>query len=1368
MLPDTMGSEAVDTSFAEICIACRDQFVHGMSQGNSYLEDEYSSSCAEPEVNLGLRKASCDDAQDGSSYAQPEDNVNLRTASCVQATKASANKKHSSRQDAKEDLNIRISLEQTLVLPDRKLDLNQQMLEWFENGSWWRTFAAPWPHDLGELPEGVHIHPATWEALHCQTWHQNDEIERIELYVDGATGEDHAGWSVVVISTSQSGDMLQGVLSGTVVTDREDEAWLGATELTNIAAEFTAMIVAQMLAHAFQDVPQIVIRPDLQLSKLLADLDVVVAKVPVMSGLCAFFTRFRDGRISVEEVRAHKHHPWNELADCIAKHAARGGQTVGKIPWERVAMVVRSRQDREWAWLQTAGLALQQTFPPVFDNVMMQIPAATVPDTIDLPSPELDTRNAVVDVKICTINILALDTEDQASHGNRALRLDQQMHERHVVIAGLQETRTLRGCRTSDHYHIFCSGGSGLKGKQHFGCEVWVHRSLPLVVAHNGDVYSFRDFKVVVAVADPRRLVLKLTGPVDIVLAALHAPCKTNQTSLEDIETWWTDTIGHLERVRASMMILCCDANAPLGESTSSQHGDVGAESMNPQGEIFQTALAAMDVLAPSTFPCHVGSHHTWRHPSGSFHRRDYVLVSQSLFASVRLSEVWPDVDLGFSHIDHYPVHCHIVAAVHVGKKQEKLAWDRKKFKDPEICEQFRREIASIPMPRWDVWIDDHNQYFNDNVMRVAKKHFLKAGPKVKFRPMLQESTRNLLAFKRQVLGCLRHASTEQYQELKDELKQIDKQLRKMVWNDQRAWYDDWVAQLDLQSQQHNSGEVYRMLQRLGKRKKSNDSGPRPLPLVCDEDGVYASNHEEMVAIWTNQFAKQEAGLKVQSDELIDLHLDGPVLSQDDLDPSMVPSLQQLATLIKKLRNGRAPGPNKSLPEILKAGGDEMCMQLLPMISKAIFHTREPLEWKSGTLVPLFKGRGNPSEASAYRCINVADCTGKIHHGWVRQFLEEQWVANQQSIQLGGRKGVGTDIAHHVIQSLLAWTKHASLATSILFLDLRAAFYSVHRGALFEGPVNDNLLVLAMKHHGILPEDWNDIRSQLERDHATQGISQHASVVLADMFSGTHFTLAGGQDKVLTCRGTRPGDPVGDLLFNMLFAIILRESRVQFLEATDFQWVGQPEPMKDIQDLPPMPSRGYLDLAYVDDASFAIFTPDPSELVHATQMIASIVHDTARLRGLDVNYGEGKTEVLVRVAGKGARATKTKLWHDMKGVIPIVTETGGQQIHAVRIYKHLGTHVQDHAAPTRESQRRVADARSAEGKLHRAFFAKRNVSLGTKKDVFRALVCSRHLFHVHTWSWLNVADIQKWEDGLRQSVAVLCIGDDSDGFHHTN
>ena len=45
------------------------------------------------------------------------------------------------------------------------------------------------------------------------------------------------------------------------------------------------------------------------------------------------------------------------------------------------------------------------------------------------------------------------------------------------------------------------------------------------------------------------------------------------------------------------------------------------------------------------------------------------------------------------------------------------------------------------------------------------------------------------------------------------------------------------------------------------------------------------------------------------------------------------------------------------------------------------------------------------------------------------------------------------------------------------------------------------------------------------------------------MFSGTHFSMQGLKEKTATMRGTRPGDPVADILFNMAFKLVVTDAR---------------------------------------------------------------------------------------------------------------------------------------------------------------------------------------------------------------------------------
>ena len=542
------------------------------------------------------------------------------------------------------------------------------------------------------------------------------------------------------------------------------------------------------------------------------------------------------------------------------------------------------------------------------------------------------------------------------------------------------------------------------------------------------------------------------------------------------------------------------------------------------------------------------------------------------------------------------------------------------------------------------------------------------------------------------------------------------------------------------------------MLQRLGRKKKSGKPGPRPLPLLQRDDGTFVQSHEEMQAAWNTHFAKTEAGLAMDEVDLVDLHLDGPQIESQHLDLIALPGLTQIHELILRMKNGKVAGPNQLFAEVLKAGGDKTAAHILPLVCKAVLRSREPLSWKGG----LLEQKGSPQHMDSYRSIYVADTTAKLHHSWIRQMLERQWLDSPQAIQLGGKKGVGSDIAHHVVQSMVAWAKEHKRACSLLFLDLRAAFYSVMRSVLVTGELNDRLLCFAMQQHGILPEDWRNIRAQIDHDCATQGVSIHTETMLRDMFSPTYFRMAGVEKPTMTCRGTRPGDPVGDILFNMAFQIILTESRRCFIETTGCSWVGFPQPPSCFEELPHMPDRGMLDLAYVDDAVFAVFTPDATELPELTQTMASIVHDTARIRGLDVNYGDAKTETMLSIVGPGSRAVKNKVWHDLKGKLPVVTEHGNAEMNVVRSYKHLGTVVQENGMPVREVSQRIAAARQAQGILHRSFYAKKGVSLNAKKDVFRATVCTKHMFHAHTWSCVDEKTLAKWEDGLRPTIVPLC------------
>ena len=404
--------------------------------------------------------------------------------------------------------------------------------------------------------------------------------------------------------------------------------------------------------------------------------------------------------------------------------------------------------------------------------------------------------------------------------------------------------------------------------------------------------------------------------------------------------------------------------------------------------------------------------------------------------------------------------------------------------------------------------------------------------------------------------------------------------------HDQQQWYAEWLDGINEAGAQYDTALVYKKLQRLGRRKKSLDKGPRPLPRLKVADDKYAQSFEACQEIWRNQFAEIEAGIQVTDVQLVQLHKQS--VAQGTREARFCPDPCEILSVLRKCKNGKVPGPGQLPVDILKAGGAQMAKLLTPLLVKASWHMREPLNWKGGLLIPLFKGKGSPAEPSAYRSIFLSDICAKIHHSHMRKVLAEVWSQEEDLIQMGGKKGCSTDVAHHFLHAHLSWSRARNVSCGILFVDLQAAFYSVLRSSLFAGEFHDDEICFAMKQLGITPQEWHEIKQCVTRDNATDGVETHPAGILHDMFSGTHFTMQGLNDKVATMRGTRPGDPVADILFNMAFRLVVLDARQRIQTATGIPCFGSPKSANDITCGTPIPSKGFAEITFVDDIAYAM------------------------------------------------------------------------------------------------------------------------------------------------------------------------------------
>ena len=774
-------------------------------------------------------------------------------------------------------------------------------------------------------------------------------------------------------------------------------------------------------------------------------------------------------------------------------------------PFQELA---KHTHDLQWAWFQECPCPLRPCFPPLHDRQLAFFPPSLrrVLPELPTPFPSEDFKAETFDLQLTLVcaNVLALDgvnsvTEVGRRTGHRTARLDHQWHAQAVNFIGVQEARTMEGVYQSAHYRILASGGDGPKAAR-LGCELWCHASQPLAVSETGQRLFLKDFEFVVCHSDSRRLFAKFTNShLAFAIVVLHAPCLgkpkgQGHRPIEDVAQWWTNTTALIEQAGLpALQWFLVDANAPLDDSSSHLRGPHGAEHCNATGTLFMDFLEQHALSVPATFAhLHAVPTTTWTHSSGARYRRDYVLTSPAAFALVERSWVQTSYDGTFLHEDHLPVVVSCRGLLSSDCKRPHIRWDEDKLRDPECCRQFQEALITLPLPTWSVATAEHCRIYEINVLQLAQQFFVKDQGK-RARPPIAPDTANWILFKRHILDCARAFDCLKDPDIKPLMKELEREVRQRVHDDMQIYYDQLLVRLQEAGDQHDFRTMFRALTRFGSRK-IKDPAPRLLPALRTQTGRYATSFTEQQRMWMDQFGRIEAGTLQTWTSLQQQDRPGVGPPFDVQNAAAFPSPWCLQRYLRKIKRGKTPGANGLPPSVLKAGASIFAHQFAALTSKVVAHCHEPLDWKGGALIPIPKGKGSPSDPSNYRSIFLSGFTSKLYHMALREHLNTVWEQGITSLQLGGRKAHGVDLAHHCIQAHSHWVHGRGWPSATIFFDLKAAFYSVLRQSLFDDEDQPIALVAALRRYGVSADDIEDMLQGVRGDHVAEPLDPHFSL----------------------------------------------------------------------------------------------------------------------------------------------------------------------------------------------------------------------------------------------------------------------------------
>ena len=163
-----------------------------------------------------------------------------------------------------------------------------------------------------------------------------------------------------------------------------------------------------------------------------------------------------------------------------------------------------------------------------------------------------------------------------------------------------------------------------------------------------------------------------------------------------------------------------------------------------------------------------------------------------------------------------------------------------------------------------------------------------------------------------------------------------------------------------------------------------------------------------------------------------------------------------------------------------------------------------------------------------------------------------------------------------------------------------------------------------LQQHGFLPEELLEWERQAQADFALKHQTPAVQQSTFDAFRQAHFTMRGLPYARRTSRGTRPGDPIGDITFNILMQLLLKEVRAQFTQLGALDWLAHRHRAGKHEAAQP----AFVDFAFFDDAAFCIIAKDRTQVLQIAAQALAMLSDAARKRSMSINFKPDKTEIV--------------------------------------------------------------------------------------------------------------------------------------------
>ena len=441
-----------------------------------------------------------------------------------------------------------------------------------------------------------------------------------------------------------------------------------------------------------------------------------------------------------------------------------------------------------------------------------------------------------------------------------------------------------------------------------------------------------------------------------------------------------------------------------------------------------------------------------------------------------------------------------------------------------------------------------------------------------------------------------------------------------------KADYVQGLAQVFQHTSNHGSTrELYAALYKLhpSARKKSS---LRPLLQVRGQAGDPLLDEEAVSQRWAQHWADIEGGEVQEISSLVSAYSSYKAdRDRPCHDWRQLPTRGQWESRFHHLDGRKAAGSD---------GLSHSFVNIDTLALKVAVHAHEPLRWRGGSCFPLFK-KGDATLCQNYRSILVSELLAKRYHSWLRSSLKPAFDSHRASGQHGVTGGGTTALLQLWVRQFQSHAASRGLSSGLLFTDVRSAFYTTLRPFIGVRPSP-----LSFPHWcrsvGLASDEAEMLETALLMDsfHLDDVAGPFLRDRVQDVLCSTWFSVAGSSVVASSTKGSRPGDPLADILYGFVMASVLKSVQADFAEhqlSMRLTLAGILS-TEGPADIPLVPA-----ISWHDDAVFGFVADSAAQLESSAQQASHLVFQQFRQRGFEMSFAAGKTELLLSPQGKALR-----------------------------------------------------------------------------------------------------------------------------------